>query len=58
MRLNCQLENAVGIECVKAVSPEFAGEKTLPFALKNNLLEITIEPGTFAGYLEVNVLMR
>ena len=58
LHLNCQLENAVDIECVKAVSPEFAGEKTLPFALENNNLEITVEPGTFAGYLEVNVLVR
>ena len=56
--LNCLLENVAGIESVKASSPEFDGEKQLPFTFENNHLKVVVEPGTFAGYLEIDAVLK
>ena len=56
--VSCLLENCGGIEEVYAVSPEFAGEKDLHFSVEQDTLNISVEPGTFAGYLEINIITK
>ena len=38
---------------VMAYSPEFTGGKSLQFSIRGDTLTVVIEPGTFAGYLEI-----
>ena len=46
------------VEKATAFSPEFSGGKDLQFSISDNDLEITVEPGTFAGYLEIQLILK
>ena len=51
-------KNVWNVEKATAFSPEFSGGKDLQFSISDNDLEITVEPGTFAGYLEIQLILK
>ena len=51
-------KNCGNVERVIANSPEFSGNKDLHFNSSGDTLKITVEPGTFAGFLEINISLK
>ena len=56
LEISCKLDKKLlAVTKATAVSPEFSGKKDLRFTVCGNILSITVEPGTFAGFLEINL---